>query len=384
MAKSSGEPPVIGIGLRSAPNQSETAEPKTPAAEEMVEEIVTLDEESSQDAATESTTATPNEASETDAPHSVSENASMNPSGLDFIPPPPKVQLSDSGTAAVATIKTESPLPPEEGELASAVVASSPLSPDAFDAQLAGNPPTKETTPNPASEPVGTEPEEARKLAIDNAPLPSQAEDEPGEAMEVVDEETGEVLELADSKQETSAASSTETPPGTEVVSLKPGSSPEEMKNTGVILSDASVGHSMKANFDIGNLRFCREVAGFGDTKPLTAESIASGRFLLLYAEVYNFSSHEDQGSFVSSFASELCVEKSTGELVHRVAFPDIVDHCETKRHDFFCHYTFALPETVSPGKYVLRLKIKDLDSGDSAERTMDFVVAAPALSKGP
>lgn len=204
-----------------------------------------------------------------------------------------------------------------------------------------------------------------------------------GEAMEVVDEETGELVELADDDLDPAANRSAEPvatkAPGTEIVSLKPGSQTMAPSGPGIILGDASVGHSLKANFDVGNLRFCREVAGFGDTKPLPAELISRGRYLLLYAEVYNFSCQEEHGRFVSSFASELFVETPTGDLVHRIPFPDIVDHCETRRHDFFCHYTFALPETISPGKYVLRLKIKDMDSGETAERTMDFLVATPA-----
>jgi hypothetical protein len=126
------------------------------------------------------------------------------------------------------------------------------------------------------------------------------------------------------------------------------------------------------------NLAFCVQVHGFGQLEAMPVERITAGRQVLLYSEIRNFSSHEVAGNFETSLRAGITIETTDGSVVASYDFDSIADQCKTKRTDFYCHYTFNLPTKLAPGPYVLRLKVKDQENGQTGERTMPFVVNRP------
>lgn len=128
--------------------------------------------------------------------------------------------------------------------------------------------------------------------------------------------------------------------------------------------------------FALDRLAFCTEVMGFGQFESAAPDSLRPGREALLYAEIAGFGSREVDGFFETCLSSLITLETTSGQVVAPVEFKDVVDRCQSRRHDFFCHYTFMLPPDLAAGSYVLRLTVKDLISDETAERTLDLVVA--------
>jgi hypothetical protein len=135
--------------------------------------------------------------------------------------------------------------------------------------------------------------------------------------------------------------------------------------------------------FQVAGLRFCRQIMGFGQTEPLPHEELKAGHAVLLYAELANFHAEPQSAGYVSKLHSRIVLESPDGDVIQTLEFDDIEDRCESVRTDFFCHYTFKLPESLPTGSYVLRLKVKDVLGGEMAERTMDFAIGTPQLAKG-
>ena len=124
---------------------------------------------------------------------------------------------------------------------------------------------------------------------------------------------------------------------------------------------------------EIDRLQFAREISGFGMIEPAPAESLRPGAQVLLYVEVRNFLSKEVEGRFETNLASLISIESLDGTIAAPIEFKDVVDRCQTKRTDFFCHYTFLLPEKSPAGRYILRLTLKDLFSGETTEKTLEL-----------
>ena len=129
------------------------------------------------------------------------------------------------------------------------------------------------------------------------------------------------------------------------------------------------------------NLAFCTQIFGFGDVEAVDANALTAGEKVLLYAEVCNFHSQLAGTNHETILRSEMLIETPDGVVVQPYDFGNLVDHCAVNRTDFFCHYTFALPESLAPGPYVLRLKVKDLGNGQQTHKTIDFVVGSPKPS---
>lgn len=147
------------------------------------------------------------------------------------------------------------------------------------------------------------------------------------------------------------------------------------------VTAPASVAQTVAtpAAFEVDRVAFCTQVLGFGEIERMPAENLTPGRPVLVYCEVRNFASTMKDGMYETSLLSQLTLENAQGATAARFDFDPIVDRCLTKRTDFYCHYTFALPKSIPPGSYLLRLKAKDLAAGKQAETTMRFEVVGSA-----
>jgi hypothetical protein len=131
-----------------------------------------------------------------------------------------------------------------------------------------------------------------------------------------------------------------------------------------------------RASLGIGKLCFCSVIKGYGNYKPLPAEyGLRVGDRVQLYAEIKNFSVLPEGDYYAVRLASHVDILKFNGELAKQLGFDDSVPELShTARHDFFNNYTFIVPR-IPAGLYTLKLHVKDVPTGRTAEKTIDFRV---------
>lgn len=131
-----------------------------------------------------------------------------------------------------------------------------------------------------------------------------------------------------------------------------------------------------RAPLTVARLAFCRQIHGFGEIEPVGPEPLKPGQSVLLYVELRHFTSTRAGNVHRTSLASRVVLVSPDGNETP-VTFQDIVDHSATQRNDFFCHYHFVLPQMLAEGRHELRLRIKDLESGEAADTSLSFAATA-------
>lgn len=266
------------------------------------------------------------------------------PSGAPSVPSavPPPVAIAKKATVTPDTKTSVATVEPKS----TPKVPPTPLSAEAFDAQLAGaNDPSLPAVPKMSS-----------VKSTDKLPMPA-----PPPA----------VASVKPSVPEPTPADANKHPPA--VVTMKP---PAPGISAAVLSRPSAHGTPESTRFDVDHVALCTQVFGFGEFEP-AANKATPGTQLLIYAEVRNFASHKSSTGYETTLSSTLTIEAVAGNLTIPLEFGDIIDRCQTQRTDFFCHYTFTVPDSVPPGEYVLRLKVRDVNNGSISERVLPLTVTA-------
>jgi hypothetical protein len=118
----------------------------------------------------------------------------------------------------------------------------------------------------------------------------------------------------------------------------------------------------------ISGLRLCRKVLGFGAFEPLEEPKLKPGQNILIYCEPtgLRFETRGDTSVVRLSSRIEL-VSAGEGRKVWEQDLGVAEDQCRGRRRDCFVNYRIALPPTISPGDYRLRLFQTDLVANSSA-----------------
>ena len=128
----------------------------------------------------------------------------------------------------------------------------------------------------------------------------------------------------------------------------------------------------------IRHLNYCNRIDGFGMFSVFPTSEFNAGQPLLLYAEIENYKSEmSPDGQYRSEFAAmiEFLREGETEPIVSRtIRLPAIEDLCATERTDYFQSYELTVP-TLSPGKYTLRLRVRDQLSLQTATTDLAFEI---------
>ena len=126
----------------------------------------------------------------------------------------------------------------------------------------------------------------------------------------------------------------------------------------------------------IRRLNFCNRIDGFGSFSVFPTSDFNAGQPLLLYAEIENYRSEiTTNGQYRSEFAAriEFFREGETEPIADReIRLPKIEDLCSTERTDYFQSYDLTVP-SLSPGRYILRLHVKDQLSLQTAMTELPF-----------
>jgi hypothetical protein len=126
---------------------------------------------------------------------------------------------------------------------------------------------------------------------------------------------------------------------------------------------------------ELHKLTFCKEVYGFGAYEPYESNRFKPAEQVSLYVELANYRSEPTKDGFLTRLGATYQILDEHGERVDGGEFPDVEDRCRSRRRDFHIQYGLVLPDKIAPGKYRLRLALRDRQSDHVGQSTIDFEI---------
>jgi len=126
---------------------------------------------------------------------------------------------------------------------------------------------------------------------------------------------------------------------------------------------------------ELSQLTFCENVYGYGAYEPYDEARFSPAEQVLLYVEVENYHSESTKDGTVTKLAATYQLLDERGERVDGGEFPDVEDSCRSRRRDFHIQYGLVLPDKIAPGKYQLRLAMRDLQSDQVGQAIIGFEI---------
>lgn len=146
-----------------------------------------------------------------------------------------------------------------------------------------------------------------------------------------------------------------------------------------------------QAPLELGEVRFCDHVRGFGSYDVVPAARFQRRQNVCLYSEVRNFVSEREKseaskpadkkpdGLFRVLLNERVSLENAEGQSVWQESFPNIEDLCRQARQDFFLATRLNIPADAAPGKYTLKVTIEDALGHKSVGAKLDLeIVGGP------
>jgi hypothetical protein len=140
-----------------------------------------------------------------------------------------------------------------------------------------------------------------------------------------------------------------------------------------------------RAALAVANLALCESVDRYGVYEPIAASHLQAGAEtpVILYCEVENFRPKLNaKGLWETRLSYELALypDSTVGGLAAPPAVftkpaATIIDRCRNQRRDFFVADRVTLPATLSAGKYVMKVIVKDLQAQRVGEATLGVEV---------
>lgn len=131
-----------------------------------------------------------------------------------------------------------------------------------------------------------------------------------------------------------------------------------------------------KADLELRNLAFCREITFYGNYERFPRDEFRRGDRVLLYVEVENFRSETTpDGQYRTLLSSTLEILGSAGESRWKKVFTATEDLCHNQRRDYFHNYQLTIPDTLPLGPHVAKLTVVDELSGKLSSSSINFTV---------
>lgn len=154
------------------------------------------------------------------------------------------------------------------------------------------------------------------------------------------------------------------------------GDRSEQLTETLDYLRNASRQLQPLSKLKIRRMNFCNRIDGFGTFNVFPSSDFNAGQPLLLYSEIENYKSElTDDGQYRSEFTAmiEFIRDGETEPINSRtIRLPEIEDLCSAERTDYFQSYELTIP-SLSPGRYTLRLRVRDQLSLQTATSDLQF-----------
>ncbi len=131
-----------------------------------------------------------------------------------------------------------------------------------------------------------------------------------------------------------------------------------------------------RADLQIRNVAFCRQIQYFGNYERFPRDEFRPGQEVLVYAELENFKSEPTaDGQYRTLLRSTIELLSPNGELRKQIDFPATEDLCRNYRRDYFHNYQFTIPDRIPLGPHTLKLTVFDELSGKMTSYTLNFLV---------
>ena len=127
---------------------------------------------------------------------------------------------------------------------------------------------------------------------------------------------------------------------------------------------------------------FCRRVLTFGVYEEMETTDFAAGQTIhtIVYCEISNFTSElTEDGRYRTLLGTRLEALTADGRSVWEHEEPEIEDLCRRRRTDFFLAQRIALPPTLPPGNYILKVLVEDHLAGKAHEASHPFSIITPS-----
>jgi len=136
----------------------------------------------------------------------------------------------------------------------------------------------------------------------------------------------------------------------------------------------------------LAQLQLCTRVDGYGKYISLDGAPIVAGRPLaaLVYTEVENFSqtSAGTGGEYSVNLSQEVRLYTEAGTPVWSRPKQTSRDSSKNRRRDFFLVQRIEIPGNLAPGRYDLKVTVRDEDASAISERSVPITVVADTTSK--
>lgn len=136
----------------------------------------------------------------------------------------------------------------------------------------------------------------------------------------------------------------------------------------------------------IRTIKLCDRVRSFGVYEELASDTFLAGREqpMVVYIELDHFKSVKTGETHEVKLSQELVLyNESDGLAVWRQPEQQIVDESRNRRRDFYVVQPTRLPARLGVGKFVLKVRVRDLHGGTRDEVSLPInIVADPALVK--
>lgn len=150
-------------------------------------------------------------------------------------------------------------------------------------------------------------------------------------------------------------------------------------------IRDAARDLALLEPFAISRSALCTRVSGFGQYEEFPSTTFLAGRRndAVLYVEVDNFASEDaaDQagrvGRRVALSQTVSLYHDADDALAWRQPEQETVDISRNHRRDFFVVQRITLPETLTVGRYNLKVAMRDLATGQIAESIIPITIVA-------
>jgi hypothetical protein len=126
-----------------------------------------------------------------------------------------------------------------------------------------------------------------------------------------------------------------------------------------------------RAALRIEKMLFCRQIDDFGEFVPRgavngmpTFEAGAGdqpGETVRVYVELRNVSSRQHGDSYETRLAGSVELLDFEGQSAYKKDFPPEQHRGQSARHDFFVNCSFSVPRRIPPGRYTLRVEVRDI-----------------------
>ncbi len=139
----------------------------------------------------------------------------------------------------------------------------------------------------------------------------------------------------------------------------------------------------------ISTAALCRRVRGYGVYEPFESHTFLAGRAqpMIVYAELEHFhTTQNENGLYEVKLAQEVVLYNETdGLMVWQQPQVEIVDESRNQRRDFFVVQMIRLPARLTVGKYLMKVRVEDLNGGSLDEQTLPIqIVADQSLAGTP